>query len=311
MTLHIVRPGPLTTVQDLGRPGLAHLGVGSSGAADRPAHRLANRLVGNVEKAATLELTLGGLVLRTDQPAWIALTGAAAPARGDHADIPAGTPAYLPAGTMLTVGVPPRGLRTYLAVRGGIAAAEVLGSRSSDLLSGIGPAPVSAGAALEVGPAPGRWRPVVDHAPVSAMPDEPVLALTLGPREDWLTEAARAVVAEAVWAVSPDSNRVGVRLVGPVLERAIHAELPSEGMVGGAVQVPPSGAPIVFLADHPVTGGYPVLGVLTDEALAVAAQLRPGDRCRIAVRPARRSGGPGASRPGPTNLRRRPEPPAG
>ena len=299
MTLHVLRPGPLTTVQDLGRPGLAHLGVGRSGAADRPAHRLANRLLGNPEGAATLELTLGGLVVRTDEPLWVALAGAPAPAGTGQGVVAPGTPAYLPAGETLTVGMPPTGLRTYLAVRGGVAAPEVLGSRSTDVLSGIGPAPVAAGAALDVGPAPGGWRPVVDHVPPPAAPGEPVLALTLGPRDDWLTDAGSATLAEALWEVSPDSNRVGVRLTGPVLERARRGELPSEGLVAGAVQVPPSGQPIVFLADHPVTGGYPVLGVLTDAALAVAAQLRPGDRCRMAVRTSRGPGSPGAWPPTP------------
>lgn len=283
MTLHVVRPGPLTTVQDLGRPGLAHLGVGCSGAADRPAHRLANRLLGNPEDAATLELTLGGLVVSTDAPLWVALTGAPAPARTGEGTIAGGTPAYLPAGATLTVGMPPAGLRSYLAVRGGVAAPPVLGSRATDVLSGTGPVPVAAGTTLDVGPAPGGWRPVVDHVPEPPVAEEPVLDLVLGPREDWLTEAALADLVGAVWEVSPDSNRVGVRLSGPRLERAREGELPSEGLVVGAVQVPPSGQPIVFLADHPVTGGYPVLAVLTAEALALAAQLRPGTRCRFRV----------------------------
>ncbi len=297
MTLHVVRPGPLTTVQDLGRPGLAHLGVGCSGAADRPAHRLANRLLGNPENAATLELTLGGLVVSTDAPLWVALTGAPAPARTEKGAVAAGTPVYLPAGATLTVGMPPVGLRSYLAVRGGVAAAPVLGSRATDVLSGIGPATVAAGTTLDVGPAPSGWRPVVDHVPAPHLAEEPVLDLTLGPREDWLTDAALADLVAAVWEVSPDSNRVGVRLGGPRLERAREGELPSEGLTAGAVQVPPSGQPIVFLADHPVTGGYPVVGVLTDLALAAAAQLRPGDRCRFHVTTSRGAGGPGASQP--------------
>ncbi len=283
MALHVHAPGPFTTVQDLGRPGLAHLGVGRSGAADLPAHRLANRLIGNAEDAATLELTLGGLRVSTDAAAWVVLTGASAPAHTGDGPVAPDTPAYLPAGATLSVGMPVAGLRTYLAVRGGVAVAAVLGSRSTDVLSGIGPPPLRAGDTIPIGPATEHWQPV-DHVPLAGIDEVPVLELSLGPREDWVADDALDTLAATTWRVSPDSNRVGIRLVGPPLPRSHSEELPSEGMVAGAVQVPPDGQPIIFLADHPVTGGYPVIGVLTDAAVALAAQLRPGGSCQLRVR---------------------------
>lgn len=283
MSLHVVATGPLTTVQDLGRPGLAHLGVGRSGAADRPAHRLANRLVGNPESAASLETTLAGLTLVTDSPAWVVLTGAPATLLTRAGTIAPGTPAFLPAGSRVEVGMPPTGLRSYLAVRGGIAVEPVLGSRSTDVLAHLGPPALAPGTVVAVGEAPPTWPAPVDHASLPALDPEPTLDLLLGPREDWFDREALAVLERAPWEVTAESNRVGVRLAGPPLARAVHEELPSEGMVAGAVQVPPGGRPILVLADHPVTGGYPVIGVLTAAGLARAAQLRPGTRCRLRV----------------------------
>ncbi|MGY1602322.1 5-oxoprolinase subunit C family protein, partial [Geodermatophilus sp. SYSU D00815] len=199
---------------------------------------------------------------------------------------PAGlnAPLTLPAGAELALDAPPVGLRSYLAVRGGVDVPPVLGSRSTDLLSGLGPAALRAGDLLPVGTDAGE-EPVVDVAPVAAPSDRPVLPVLPGPRRDWLTGEAWSRLVTAVWAVSPDSDRVGARLTGPRLERARDGELPSEGLVPGAVQVPPDGAPVLFLADHPVTGGYPVLAVVTTAGLAAAAQLRPGDEVRF--RPAR------------------------
>ncbi|XRQ12824.1 biotin-dependent carboxyltransferase family protein [Actinomadura welshii] len=279
--IEVVRPGPLATIQDLGRPGHAHLGVPFSGAADAPALRLANRLVGNPEGAAGVELTFGGAVLRFHRRAWIAVTGAQAPlcvngrAQGTHA------PTHVPDGALVEFGTPSVGLRSYLAVRGGVVVEEVLGSRSTDLLSGLGPAPLSSGDRLPLGPVAGLADIVVDVVPPPPMPETPVLRIQPGPRDDWFTEEAMATLTSAHYEVSPDSNRVGVRLEGPPLARAREGELGSEGMVTGSLQVPPSGTPIIFLADHPTTGGYPVVAVLASSAVAEAAQLRPGQRVRF------------------------------
>lgn len=278
--IEVLRPGPLTTVQDLGRPGLAALGVPVSGAADAAGLTLANRLVGNPEDAAALEMTFGGAALRFTRPAWIAVTGAPAPWRLDGRPCPVNAPCFAPAGATVEIGVPPRGLRTYLAVRGGIAVDPVLGSRATDLLSGLGPPPLAPGTRLPVGEPAGEF-PGVDVAPVPGPPADPVLRVVPGPRDDWFAPDALALLTGSAYEVTPQSNRVGVRLSGPALTRVRDGELPSEGMVTGALQLPPNGQPILFLTDHPTTGGYPVLAVVTTSDLPLAAQLRPGDRVRF------------------------------
>ncbi|TDD36301.1 biotin-dependent carboxyltransferase family protein [Actinomadura sp. KC06] len=281
--IEIVRPGPLATVQDLGRPGRAHLGVPRSGAADERAFRLANRLVGNPEGEAAVELTLGGAVVRFHRNAWIAVTGAPVPLCVNGRACGTNAPCHVPDGGLVEFGTPSSGLRSYLAVRGGVVVDEVLGSRSTDLLSGLGPAPLSPGDLLSVGSARGFCEIAVDVAPAPSLPETPVLRILPGPRDDWFAEDAMATLTSTAYVVSPDSNRVGVRLDGPPLVRVREGELGSEGMVTGSLQVPPSGMPIIFLADHPTTGGYPVVAVLASADVADAAQLRPGQRLRFRI----------------------------
>ncbi|WP_045691982.1 biotin-dependent carboxyltransferase family protein [Streptomyces rubellomurinus] len=279
-TVTVVSAGLLTTVQDLGRPGHAHLGVPRSGALDRPAHLLANRLVGNPAGAAALETTVLGCAVRVDRPVTVAVAGAPCAVRVDGQPAAWGAPVRLPAGARLDLGPATRGVRSYLAFAGGVAAAPVLGSRSTDLLSGLGPAPLSAGDRLALG-APAGPPAGADVLPWAAPPARLVLPLVLGPRDDWFTARALDALARSVYHVSTTSNRIGLRLDGPPLERAAEGELPSEGMVLGAVQVPPSGRPVVFLADHPTTGGYPVIGVVPAAALPAAAQAAPGTPVRF------------------------------
>jgi KipI family sensor histidine kinase inhibitor len=274
------RAGPLTTVQDLGRFGFASLGVPAAGAADPRNAGLANRLVGNVESAAVLEATLGGLELEFRSPAFVAVTGAEAPLTVDGSPIGEDSAISLGSGSVLALGVARRGLRSYLAVRGGFDVPEVLGSRSSDTLAGLGPAPLRDGDRLPLAHAVAA--PVYhDVAPSPSLPDKLELRLQPGPRDDWLTEEALAELFGAGWAVTSTSDRTGLRLDGPALERSTDAELPSEGMVAGAVQVPPDGHPILFLANHPTTGGYPVVGVVLSDDLPLAGQARPGTRLRF------------------------------
>ncbi len=278
--VRIVASGPLATVQDLGRPGLAHLGVTRSGAADRRSLRLANRLVGNLAGAAAIEATYGGLVASFTGPTMIAVTGA--PCSLELAGRPVGmyAPVDVPAGARLRIGAPERGVRSYLAIRGGVDVPAVLGSRSRDTLAGIGPEPLAAGTVLPIGRESGP-SPTVDLAPQAQYADEPVLRMILGPREDWFTAESVTGLWAGAYEVSADSDRVGVRLRGPALRRRTSAELPSEGVVAGAVQIPRDGQPVIFLADHPVTGGYPVVGVVAADDLALAAQCRPGQRLRL------------------------------
>ncbi|WP_091217664.1 biotin-dependent carboxyltransferase family protein [Geodermatophilus siccatus] len=273
-SLTVLATGPLTTVQDGGRPGQGALGIGRSGACDRAAARLSNRLVGNPPDAAVLEVTLGGLVLRTGADLVVATTGARC--SGAH-----NAPTVLRAGRELRLGLPPTGLRTYVAVRGGIAVEPVLGSRSTDLLSGLGPPALSAGDVLPVGE-PTAPMPGVDLAPVPDPPGGEVTVRVLpGPRADWFPAEAAAALTTTAWEVTGESNRIGLRLAGVALERSRAGELASEGMVRGALQVPPSGQPVLFLADAPVTGGYPVIGYVEDADVDRCGQLRPGQTLRF------------------------------
>ncbi|MGC5344644.1 biotin-dependent carboxyltransferase family protein [Streptomyces sp. DT24] len=283
----VVRAGSLTSVQDEGRPGHAHLGVPRSGSLDGPAARLANRLVGNPSWAAVLETTLNGCAVRPGRAVTAAVTGAHCRVLVDGRPAPWGAPVRVPAGAVLEVGGAERGVRSCLAFAGGVAVEPVLGSRSTDLLSGLGPAPLADGAVLPLGEpwGPARYAGV---APLPGPPDVLVLRLGPGPRTDWFTPDALRTLRSAVYRVSSSSNRVGLRTEGPALERAVPGELLSEGMVLGAVQVPPDGRPVVFLADHPTTGGYPVVGVVPEDDLAAAAQAAPGTPVRfVATRRAR------------------------
>lgn len=270
--LTVLDAGPLTTVQDAGRRGYAHLGVPRSGWLDGPAARLANRLVGNDPGAALAETTVGGVTLRAEAALTVAVTGALAEVLVDGHAAAWGEPLSLAGGSVLRVGSARRGVRSYVAVAGGLEVPAVLGSRSTDRLSGLGPPTLADGQVVPVGP--GRAPRPLDVPRVA--PGDGVLRVTAGPREDWVSGGVRRLVA-ATWTVAPDSDRVALRLSGEPLERARPGELPSEGLVLGAVQVPPDGQPLVFLADHPTTGGYPVVGVVALDDLWQCAQLRPGE----------------------------------
>ncbi|MEQ0559228.1 biotin-dependent carboxyltransferase family protein [Amycolatopsis sp. NEAU-NG30] len=277
-TLEVLDPGRYALVEDLGRPGYAHLGVAPSGALDTASLRLANRLVGNDEAAAGIETLLGGLSVRFTAAATVAVTGPAVDVRVDGRGAGSHAPVPVRAGQTLTLGTPATGLRCYLAVSGGIAVEPVLGSRSWDVLSGIGPPPLEAGDVLPLGVPAGIPAGADVVVPVAA-PADLVIPVTLGPRDDWFDDPARSL--SAWWTVTAESNRVGLRLDGTPLRRSVEGELPSEGVVTGAIQVPPSGLPVVFLADHPTTGGYPVAAVVRRAALGALAQARPGTRVRF------------------------------
>lgn len=282
MTLIVESVGPQATVQDLGRPGYADVGVPTGGAADRGALTLANRLVGNPDGACGLELLMGNAVLLAEEPVVVAVTGAPASVSSDDRAMPFGEAFLLQEGDRLRIGTPVAGLRTYVGVRGGIDEPRTLGSRSTSPTANIGPEPLQSGRRLPVADAPDSVVP--EPFPGQYAWTNPVtFRVLLGPRDDWFTDDAVRILLQQKWTTSSDLDRVGVRLEGPPLERSRCGELASEGMVRGAIQVPPNGQPVVFLADHPTTGGYPVIAVVTAADTDRLAQLRPGDTVRFTL----------------------------
>ena len=300
--LAVVRPGFSATIQDAGRRGLGHIGVGHSGALDVGSLTEANWLVGNGPGAAGIEITPGGFACTAVGDLVIAVTGARVPltitepvprgGEGEDEDAHAGqrpaplcTPFLLREGEMLSFGIPSSGFRSYLAVRGGLAVPPVLGSRSTDTLSRLGPQPLRGGSVIPAGAEQADDVQYAAAAPeVLAPPGPTVLQVTLGPRDDLFSPAAVSAFLASTWTVGSASDRVGLRLAGTGSAAMAHdIELPSEGMAGGSVQVPQAGNPILFLSDHPVTGGYPVIAVVEPCALRLAAQLAPGDQLVFAL----------------------------
>ena len=306
--LRVLSAGIHSLIQDLGRQGHSALGVSAAGALDRASLRRANRLVGNAPSAAAIETVSGGLRLQAVGDQVLAVAGApsaltvvtpAASPNGTETDaaetgdteerqrtVPVAAPFALLDGEILTIGVPDAGFRSYVAVRGGVDAPPVLGSRSTDTMSGIGPKPLATNQLL---PAGGAAESGVVGSP-EMQPDYPgegvtVLDIVLGPRADWFDQSAIGSLCAQDWTVKPESNRVGMRLQGTPLERSRTGELPSEGTVAGAIQMPPEGLPVLFLADHPITGGYPVIGVVVDHQLDLAAQVPIGGSIRFRIAP--------------------------
>lgn len=288
--LRVLKVGLFASIQDRGRFGYSDMGLGSAGYADRGSAALANRMVGNPAGAAVVEVALGGFEIEATAAVILAVTGAICDVRisGPDGRYSRGSAVLevidLQAGERLNLGTPSRGLRNYIAVRGGITVKPVLGSRSWDSLAKLGPEPLTAGAVLPVGTVTESW-PIVDAvAPPLTDDAPPRLDILRGPRDDWFTADALALLVGQDYMVTPDSDRVGMRLGAAVpLRRRIEEELPSEGVETGSLQVPREGFPVLFLADHPVTGGYPVIAVLSQASVDRAAQLRPGDLVRFGL----------------------------
>ncbi|MFC9334795.1 carboxyltransferase domain-containing protein [Arthrobacter sp. NPDC057009] len=306
--LRVLSPGLHSLIEDLGRQGHSALGVSAAGALDRASLRRANRIVGNAPSAAAIETVSGGLRLQALGDQVLAVTGAPSaltvvtpsdsPGKTETADatntragarqrtVPMAAPFALLDGEILTIGVPEAGFRSYIAVRGGVDVKPELGSRSTDTMSGIGPQPLAPGQLL---PSGGESESGVVGSP-ELQPDYPrggvtVLDIVPGPRADWFDQAAIDSLCGQDWTVKPESNRVGMRLHGTPLQRSRTGELPSEGTVAGAIQMPPEGLPVLFLADHPITGGYPVIGVVVDHQLDLAAQVPIGGSIRFRIAP--------------------------
>ncbi|MFG5776587.1 carboxyltransferase domain-containing protein [Comamonas sp. J-3] len=278
-------PGLQTLVQDAGRAGQAGQGVSAAGALDQAAMRRANRLLGNAENLPVLEAAAGGLQLQSVGATVVAVTGATGTLKIQASDgcswfAERNAALALNDGDVLQLGEPATGVRSYVAVRGGWLVEQVLGSASTDTLARIGPPALAAGMALAIGDerlagavqAPDLAPPVLPQAG-----DTVVLDVVMGPRTDWFTPEAVARFAEQRWLVTPQSNRVGLRLAGDeALVRSITQELPSEGTALGAIQVPASGQPVLFLADHPLTGGYPVIACIASHHIDLAGQVPVG-----------------------------------
>lgn len=284
--LLITRTDRPALFQDLGRPGIAGQGVSESGALDRTAMMEANRCLGNPRDAAVIEVLFGGFAFKADRPVTVAITGAPCPliiraAAGTEISAPFANPIALDAGDELVLGIPPEGMLSYLALRGGFEVQQVLGSAATDTLAKIGPTPMTAGDIL----VPTERRSLAVAATECTQRRLPragevvTLDIVLGPRTDWFTEQGVATLISQDWDVTPEASRVGMRLAGELaIERSNNAELPSEGTALGAIQVPHSGQPVLFLADHPLTGGYPVIGVVASHHLDLAGQIPIGAR---------------------------------
>ena len=277
--LEVIEPGPLTLIEDLGRTGFGDIAVGRSGAFDRAAHRLANRIAGNAESAATLEALGAGLTLRALRHCSVVVAGAQGPLSVDQAPVDRGAPVPLRPGQVLVLGPPTAGIRSVIAVRGGVLAPVILGSRSRDTLAGLGPRPLARGDMIAAGDP--EHDPVIDFVPPPPVPAVVDLVVHPGPRADCLTPTARAGLADAMFTVGSDSDRIGVRLDGPTVDVRSADRSSSEGVVRGGIQVPPDGRLVILGPDHPVTGGYPVIGVVED--IDPLAQAAPGTPVRLTL----------------------------
>lgn len=288
--LKVISTGPQLLFQDLGRFGMASSGVAPSGVFDRMSAARANHAMGNADSAAVVEIVLGGAEFEAMSDVHFIVTGMRGPVDvvkpdGSQRSRYTNTIIDVTAGDRIIIGMANRGMRGYLAVRGGFAPTPELGSRSSDIMSALGPAPIHKGDVLPIGDdiAEPAWWPVLRELPsLWSFSTTHTLAVVLGPRQDWFTDESLEAFFSQEYEVSPQSNRIGLRLTGTTaLERSRQEELPSEGMVRGSIQVPPNGMPVIFGPDYPVTGGYPVIGVLTRRSSDLSAQCAPGDKIRF------------------------------
>lgn len=285
-----IKAAPLPVLlQDLGRRGKAKLGVSVSGAADRASFRRANRIVGNPVNTPALEIPPTGASFMSLGESVVVICGAAIQAEvksacGEHISIRQGQPVALNDGDIVTIAPTPQGMRSYLAARGGFLAPRIIDSVSSDTLAEIGTAPLKAGDGVGIRTANNGFVVSQDDLPAVQLPkagDTVSLDVTMGPRTDWFTKEAVQSFLSQDWLVTPQASRVGIRLEGEPLARAITMELPSEATLHGAIQVPASGQPVLFLVDHPLTGGYPVIANIAEHHLDLAAQVPPGARIRF------------------------------
>lgn len=283
--IQVQAPGLLTTVQDLGREGFGPIGVSPSGAADPISLRLGNRLVGNVESAAGLEMTLLGATFLFPQGAIVALTGSDFGAILDDSAITIGTSIEVRPGQTLRLGPTRSAARCYLCVRGGIAVPPFLQSASTHILSGLGGfdgRPLRAGDVLRIGSTANLFRKRTIAPEISErFLSRKVLRVTHGPQVDWFSESSLRSFYEDTYRVGEQSNRMGLRLEGTPVAPRQAAEMITEGVSLGAVQVPAGGLPIILFVDQQTTGGYPKIANVISADLHRVGQLRPRDEIRF------------------------------
>jgi antagonist of KipI len=275
----VIRPGMLTTVQDLGRWGYQSEGVPVAGPMDTYAHRYANRLVGNPDNAAALEVTLLGPELQADEEIVCAVSGGRFELAVDRTLVSINVPFAVPAGGRLRFGNRLAGTRAALAVRGGFDLPAVFGSRATSLISRMGPLEgraLKAGDVLPVG-APPLIATAGAGVPMALPGGGSRLRVLMGPHDALFTAAAREALLTSRFIVTPQSNRMGYRLDGPRLTHASRAEILSDATPIGSLQVPASGQPILLMADRQTTGGYPKIATVITADLPLAGQLAPGD----------------------------------
>jgi len=282
-SVEVLEPGLLTTVQARGRAGYRRFGVSLAGPLDFRAHAEANRIVGNPENAATLECTIAGPTLRFLASVRFALTGADLGAVLHRADlgewpVPLGGPVQARVGNVLAFTGRRAGARAYVALAGGIDVPLLLGSRATDVGAGFGGflgRPLRTGDSLSLGQR--AHEPTGELAAWSAPAARVTVRVVLGPQDDHFAEAVRRRFLEEPWRVASTSDRAGFRLEGPALAHRGPSEIVSDGLVPGAIQVPPDGAPIVMMSEGPTTGGYPKIATVVSADLPLLAQLVPGE----------------------------------
>lgn len=286
--IEVIKPGFFTTVQDLGRWGYQRYGIGTAGALDSFALTAANLLLGNAEEAAGLEITLAGPLLKFHQDTLVAITGADLNPRLNEKPIPTWTAFFISAGSILSFGQKKSGVRAYLAVWGGIDVPPIMGSRSTYLLGrfgGLEGRPLKAGDILPLLPCPSQVPELAGRSlPISLRPPyqrNPCLRVILGPFIDYFSAEGREAFLTSAYTITPQSDRMGYRLQGTPITRAINAELITCGLANGTIQVPPDGQPILLLADRQTIGGYPIIATVINADLPLAAQCAPGDKLRF------------------------------
>ncbi|MTH52844.1 5-oxoprolinase/urea amidolyase family protein [Bacillus mangrovi] len=295
MSLQILQSGLFSTIQDLGRTGYQKYGVIKSGAMDMYAHRMANMLTGNPESSATIEMTLLGPTIEFTEDVLIALTGGNLSPKINSQPIPMWRPVFVKAGAKLEFGAPVSGCRTYMAAAGGYDIEPQLGSRSTYVKAGIGglngrplkekdilkvnPSPLLdqlAGKAQDVSVLPAKW-----HVKPNYTENGKIIQYIEGREYSWFSEEAHKAFNEEEFALTSQSDRMGFRIEGPSLTLKENRELLSEAVGFGTIQVPSGGQPIILMADHQTTGGYPKIGQVIAESLPILAQRKPGERIRF------------------------------